>query len=195
MFQKKAGGIGQIQIIRDTLKVAVKFVLLYRNVLDQNCLASHIYGDLSYFPLVGCDLGSPQRELTAPLQASQKATGEFDVVHEHAVDKSQTVLGSINPDLAGHFLKNSLHAGKRLKARTRLETELDQVAAFPGVLKEECLRDDAQKSNVLFLILLVGLFESLLFRRVVGEPQNSLHLVVLLCAGQWLTRKRDQAVE
>jgi hypothetical protein len=34
MFQKKAGGIGKIQIIRDTLKVAMKFVLLYRNVLD-----------------------------------------------------------------------------------------------------------------------------------------------------------------
>src|SRR6266436_2542730 len=86
MFQKKAGGIGQIQIIRDTLKVAVKFVLLYRNVLDQNCLASHIYRDLSYFPLVGCDLGSLQGELTALLQASQKATGEPDVVHEHTVD-------------------------------------------------------------------------------------------------------------
>jgi hypothetical protein len=40
-----------------------------------------------------------------------------------------------------------------------------------------------------------GLFEFLLFRAVVGESQNSLHLVVLLCAGQWLTRKRDQAVE
>src|SRR6266404_9045154 len=60
MFQEKASGIGKIQIIRDTLKVAVKFVLLYRNALDQNCLASHIYGDLSYFPLIGCDLGSLQ---------------------------------------------------------------------------------------------------------------------------------------
>jgi len=51
-------------------------------------------------------------------------------------------LGIVNPDLAGHFLKNSLQAGRRLKARTELKTELDQVAAFPGVLKEKCLRDE-----------------------------------------------------
>jgi len=51
------------------------------------------------------------------------------------------------------------------------------------------------KSLVSFLVLLVGSFEFLLFRPVVGEPQNSLHIVVLLFAGQWLTRKHDQAFE
>jgi len=75
VFQEKASRIGQIQIIRDTLKVAMQFVLLYRNVLDQDCLASHIDGDAGDFPLIGRDLGSPQRELTAPLQSSQKTTG------------------------------------------------------------------------------------------------------------------------
>jgi len=47
------------------------------------------------------------------------------------------------------------------------------------------------KSLVSFLILLVGLFEFLLFRPVVEGAQNSLHIAVLLFAGQWLTRKHD----
>src|SRR5215469_16983623 len=47
LLEKKSGSIGESQVIRNGLKIATTFLLLYRNGLEQKCFSPHIHRDLN----------------------------------------------------------------------------------------------------------------------------------------------------
>src|SRR5260370_18134169 len=141
------------------------------------------------------DLGPFYRDLAALFEVPQQSPSELDFIDELAVDARQAPLLGINPDLARHFVKNLPLAGRRLEARIGLEDQFDSAAAFPGVLKEERVRDHLEKPIALFSIFSLGLFELVLLFRIMREPQYAFGFPALLGVGQRFTRNGDQAVK
>src|SRR5713226_9013122 len=141
------------------------------------------------------DLGALYREMPALFEVPQPSPSELDFIDELAVDAHQALLLGVNPDLARHFVKNLPLAGRRLEARIGLEDKFDSAAVFPGVLKEERVRDHLEKPIALLSIFSVGLFELVLLFRIMREPQDAFGFAALLGVGQRYTRNGDQAVK
>jgi hypothetical protein len=103
-FEKKSGSIGKSEIIRNGLKIAMDFLLLYRNGFEQKRFSSHIHCDLNRLPMAGGNLGPFHHELTTLFQVSQQPSRQLHIIQKLAVDACEALLLGINPDLTGHLV-------------------------------------------------------------------------------------------
>ena len=75
---KARGSLDRRQIVRHTLKVALRLILLHPDGFEEQDLSPHVDMHDGYFPVARCHVGLLNSKIATRIEMSEQSTAEFD---------------------------------------------------------------------------------------------------------------------
>ncbi len=164
---------------RDGSEVAANFAGFARNGFEEHRTPVHVDFEAARLPVGGADLDALELKPSAFVEAAEKAKAKIHVRLQASIEANQVLAAHIDPQLAGHGVKDASLDRLRGILRIGPESQMPAVIFLINVLEEKRVRKQREDAANPFLVVEVLLAEAR-FLGVGGEQMIEVRALSLL---------------